>query len=303
MNKAASLLAVALLLVCLLPAPTLAACNGYTVKAGDTLTRIAKANGTTYLELARLNNISSPYRITVGQCLRLPNTPAPVPAPTPPASSDAKGLAMATNHPEDLAALGVKWFYNWSDCSAPCMPMVRAMQLPRNCAEIIIVGNEPNAVEPYGAPIAPVEAAAKVKAIEAQCPQSRLVVGNVSADNWGNGSGQSWLSAFLKACPDFHQALGVHCYTQNAASYCTSQLAAMRKLYAGEMWVTEFGVLSGDTDQFKTLLDYIASNFTRYAAYTNRQPHTGQGWELATGVELVNGDGSLSPIGKVYAEK
>jgi hypothetical protein len=25
-----------------------------------------------------------------------------------------------------------------------------------------------------------------------------------------------------------------------------------------------------------------------FAAYTNRQPHTGQGWELSTGVELVN---------------
>lgn len=43
----------------------------YTVKAGDTLIGIAQANGTTYLELARINNISYPYMIRVGQKIKV----------------------------------------------------------------------------------------------------------------------------------------------------------------------------------------------------------------------------------------
>lgn len=45
------------------------------------------------------------------------------------------------------------------------------------------------------------------------------------------------------------------------------------------------------------------ANFERYAAYTNRQPHTGEGWELSVGVELVRQDGELTPSGELYADK
>lgn len=44
----------------------------YTVKAGDTLNRIAKANGTTALAIAQLNNLTDPNKIRVGQVLKLP---------------------------------------------------------------------------------------------------------------------------------------------------------------------------------------------------------------------------------------
>jgi LysM repeat protein len=39
----------------------------YKVKKGDTLSGIAKKYGTTYQELARINNISDPNKIYVGQ--------------------------------------------------------------------------------------------------------------------------------------------------------------------------------------------------------------------------------------------
>ncbi len=45
--------------------------NYYTVKAGDTLSEIAKANMTTVRRLMALNNISNPSYIYVGQKLRL----------------------------------------------------------------------------------------------------------------------------------------------------------------------------------------------------------------------------------------
>lgn len=43
----------------------------YTVKRGDTLYRISRLTGTSVKELARLNNISAPYTIEVGQKLRV----------------------------------------------------------------------------------------------------------------------------------------------------------------------------------------------------------------------------------------
>ena len=44
----------------------------YTVKAGDTLTAIARRNGTTVLRILELNkNISNPNKIYVGQKIRV----------------------------------------------------------------------------------------------------------------------------------------------------------------------------------------------------------------------------------------
>jgi hypothetical protein len=68
------------------------------------------------------------------------------------------------------------------------------------------------------------------------------------------------------------------------------------------MWVTEFGILTGEPTEFGMLLRYIAANFERFAPYTNRQPHTGQGWELSVSVELVGSNGMLTPAGQVYAD-
>lgn len=56
----------------------------YTVQAGDMLSRIARNHGTTTPELARLNGISDPSLIRVGQKLRLPLPATPAaPAEAP----------------------------------------------------------------------------------------------------------------------------------------------------------------------------------------------------------------------------
>ena len=57
----------------------------YTVKSGDTLTRIAKANGTTVKAIESENNLTT-TKIKVGQKLKIPasaETAAPAPAPAP----------------------------------------------------------------------------------------------------------------------------------------------------------------------------------------------------------------------------
>jgi LysM repeat protein len=59
--------------------------EAYTVKSGDSLTKIAKAHGTTIKAIRAENNLTTD-RITVGQKLKIParsEAVAPVPAPAP----------------------------------------------------------------------------------------------------------------------------------------------------------------------------------------------------------------------------
>lgn len=65
------------LLLCLTLGLILVGCSSgsgdgttYTVKRGDTLYRISRATGTSVSDLARLNNLSPPYTIEVGQRLK-----------------------------------------------------------------------------------------------------------------------------------------------------------------------------------------------------------------------------------------
>lgn len=249
--------------------------------------------------------------------------PTKTESPSPPAARNAantfvathgmKGLAMAVRNTDDLKKLNVSWWYTWGWCDEPgCVPMSYNMQKPPSCPHTLLVGNEPNAAATNGGPVTPTDAASRVIAIENTCPNTLLVVGNVAYDDWsragGWGDGYNWLAQFLHTYRalrgrEYAQAIGVHCYSQHLASYCLEGLSKLRQLYHGEMWVTEFGIFSGDAEQFSILQNHVAANFTRYAAYTNRQPHTHQSWEVSTGVELVNGDGTLTTIGVVYASR
>lgn len=67
------------LIICLMLGMLLAACSSnnlsdedvYVVKRGDTLSRISRLTGTSVRDLARLNGISPPYTIEIGQRLRV----------------------------------------------------------------------------------------------------------------------------------------------------------------------------------------------------------------------------------------
>lgn len=85
----------------------------YTVRAGDTVTSLADGvlgNRLKAIQLARYNDLSPPYALTVGQTLRLPGTPPraepvrrPDPAPTrpapasPPKAAPSRPAAPAAN--------------------------------------------------------------------------------------------------------------------------------------------------------------------------------------------------------------
>src|SRR3990167_389603 len=64
-----------------------------------------------------------------------------------------KGIAMAVTELSDLDRLGAGWYFQWGEncADARCIPMGRSMQVPKACYPILLVGNEPNAIEPYGA--------------------------------------------------------------------------------------------------------------------------------------------------------
>ena len=89
----------------------------YSVASGDTLSAIARRNGTTARELARINAIKNPDRLRIGQKLRLPAAKPPVrsvPAGRPQAGTGARaGVRPAfpgkNNNPVNMRYYGVGW--------------------------------------------------------------------------------------------------------------------------------------------------------------------------------------------------
>ena len=78
----------------------------YTVKSGDTLTKIAKAHGTTVKAIKAASNLTTDH-IKVGQKLKIPakaEAAAPAPAPAP---SCARARTGAGTRPRPLARLPV----------------------------------------------------------------------------------------------------------------------------------------------------------------------------------------------------
>lgn len=62
------------------PSPAAPAGGSYTVKAGDTLGRVAKRTGVAVEALAEANAISDPNRLRIGRVLTIPTVGEPAPA-------------------------------------------------------------------------------------------------------------------------------------------------------------------------------------------------------------------------------
>ncbi|HZD11250.1 MAG TPA: LysM domain-containing protein [Candidatus Binatia bacterium] len=105
----------------------------YTVAPGDTLSAIARRFGTTWQEIAALNNISNPNIIHVGQVLQIPGGgggtppppgPTPPPPPPPPSSSGFEIGAQSTGlqNAQRMRYAGMNWVkvqYKWSPGDSP----------------------------------------------------------------------------------------------------------------------------------------------------------------------------------------
>ena len=91
--------------------------NTYTIVSGDTLSQIANRFGTTYQELARINGISNPNIIHVGQVIKVPNSnsfynpiPQPINKPTSnpqshPPNNNNNQIIVQTSNTKVLEAL------------------------------------------------------------------------------------------------------------------------------------------------------------------------------------------------------
>lgn len=101
----------------------------YTVVSGDTLWGIANRNGTTYQELARINNIPNPNLIYVNQVIKIGGSEDPPSPPTPPSVSysvtiDQFGLQSDTDRTvfatwsfsrDQVKEYSVLWWYDTGD--------------------------------------------------------------------------------------------------------------------------------------------------------------------------------------------
>lgn len=86
--------------------------GAYVVKSGDTLGKIARANGTTVAALASANNIKAPYPLTVGQRLVMPGGGAALAQAGPASPPDDAKIQQSTENasgaePQKVAASGI----------------------------------------------------------------------------------------------------------------------------------------------------------------------------------------------------
>ena len=230
-----------------------------------------------------------------------------------------KGLAMATNVPADLDNLGVDWWYVWGTRATDdqrYVPMTRDWTVPDIPVDtpFLLVGNEPNAHEPFGHIMSSKYAVERVLAIQEAYPQTFLIVGNVSYENWhpafyrkflGMGTGAQWLKDFLghykritgKA---FDHGLGVHTYPDSYKKG-KAQLVKYRRVFDGVMWLTESNLAQNviDPDQFRNFFVLASQLFDRFACYTNRQD--GSGSSLPYPMDLCD-DNGLTAIGVEYTK-
>ncbi|MBL7703377.1 MAG: LysM peptidoglycan-binding domain-containing protein [Ferruginibacter sp.] len=93
----------------------------YTIKAGDSLTKIAikiYGNANKWRELADLNNIADPSKIKVGQLLKLmpKNTPTGIPVgPTPSTPAPAPPVTQPVSGEAEITLTGKTVFYRFSN--------------------------------------------------------------------------------------------------------------------------------------------------------------------------------------------
>lgn len=213
-------------------------------------------------------------------------------------SPDYKGLALADPyHSGDLDLLRAEWWYDWTATGQT--PMLwsgkPSTSLPQNYRGYVLVLNEPN-VE-IQSNVTPAEAVRRMAILRAYYPNAKLLCCGVSV--WAG----SWMTEFwrLGGRPDgWH----VHAYIEAyiTPQYIARELNAWHAMTGGEYWVSEYGSPEGSLEDFATVTEWFEGQswIVRVAAYTNRQP-IGVPWAIGPGVEMVNDNGDLSPIGAYYS--
>lgn len=210
------------------------------------------------------------------------------------------GIAMASpGFRGDLETIGAQWSYTWTDKSDP--PLLKfgniSPNIPPDYDGYILFLNEPNVS--IQANLSPDEAARRFEIARAYYPDAEILCCGVSV------FAVDWIREFYEtgARPDgWH----VHAYTESWITPAVAQrmLLAQYKITGGYYWVTEYGSPAGSLSDFSAMTEFFIGTdwISRIAAYTNREP-IGEWWSIGQGVNLVNADGTLTPIGEYYAKR
>jgi len=235
----------------------------------------------------------------------------------------SKGLAYVhqSEFPDDVGILNCIWYYGWGPTGNlsddKYVPMYRGgadnpwLTLPEDYDGYILLFNEPNNPEPYGADLDPVDAALKYQEALAYHPNAKFIVGGVSAFCDVVGFyGYDWVVPFLAELDSLEvehpDTWHIHGY---AEAWITSDdliewWRKHRQLTGADYWVTECGAPNGSMEDFVKMIEFFKCTgwIKRYAAFTNRlsgdEPWCVPGWELT--VPLVHWDGGLTEMGEYY---
>ena len=220
-----------------------------------------------------------------------------------------QGIGMAYPYFEDFNTLQVSWFYVWGTdqgylSDSRYVPMSYAGEdpnLPINYSGYLLVFNEPNNPQPYGAGITPQVASDRYRILGNKYPNAKFVVGGVSV--WDSVYYGNWLSTFRSLCSDCKApyAYAIHGYVE---SWITADQLKIwwtkHENELGKIWITEFADTLGRPQVLWELISWIKTqpNIERYAVFTNRaignESWYPQGWN----VQLVGNDGNITALGK-----
>ena len=248
-------------------------------------------------------------------------TPFPTPYPTTQPYVGNKGIALVEPYLEDLDSVGATWYYNWSfSCDKLGEPEYIPMAytglvpacMPVDYDGFVLFLNEPNNPAPFGANIDGVTAGQRYVEFVTARPKAKLIVGNCSA--WSTQWYRDFLNEVSKHDVPLPRYYGIHGYieawitTEHLSNYWDGTYYYLRTLsgFTPEVWITEFSQTTGDTVELDEMLDMIESKsyITRYAYFTNRYdptaPYIPTGWY---DFNLIEDDGSLSPMGLIYAQR
>jgi hypothetical protein len=237
-----------------------------------------------------------------------------------------RGIAYGYHSIADLTSLsaGIGWWYNWATkpddgvggaypgIGVDFVPMVWGgtfdvatveEQIP-NDARYLLAFNEPN----FGsqANLTPAQAAALWPKIEAIAKAKNLKIASPAVNYCGGSCNVTdpfeYLDQFFTACPSCQvDYVAVHWYACSKDAL-TWYLGQFESKYQKPLWLTEFSCLdAADTSAavqqkyMKDALEVLEADpmVFRYAWFTGRSP-------TLHGVELLAGDGQLTPLGEQY---
>jgi len=228
-----------------------------------------------------------------------------------------KGVANAAC--ADLPKLNVSWWYNWTLGPGRCatgefVPMISGKnektptavsnaldQVAKAGYRAVLAFNEPNKVDQSNLSVAQV-----VSLWPAVSSNAALRVSTPAT----SGDAQAWFNDFMaKVTAQSLRAdfVAIHWYGWNAGS-CDAKAAALESYIkwaegvtgGRPIWITEWGCMNLSNPDAATVQAFFTAAMAMLERHPRVERHAWYPW--LTHNELVRADGSLTPLGAVFAQ-